>query len=220
MKVIKTTDKKEERSLIAIGEVLKELPKKLGNFFSANRRRTLIICCSVLLIGAAIFLNWKLFGEESASKNYAAGEKDDDGKTVDNETDDDTKDVDENNGESYFALAVIDRQKSRDEAIEVLQTVIDSSDAAEEEKEQAIASIAKIAADIESEANIETLIKAKGFENCIAVINEDGAKIIVETTQTLLPNQLAQIQEIVYDESGVVPENIKIIEKTVITSES
>lgn len=200
MKIIKTTDiGQEERSIIPISEKLREVPKKVSKFFSANGKKTLIVICSVLLIGAAIYLNWMLFGP--TGKDY----------TPPNNNDGNTGGKDEDQL-SYFALAVLDRQRARDEAIEVLQQVVDSSDADSEEKSNAIASIARIAADIEAESNIETLIKAKGFEQCIAVIGNGNATVIVEA-DGLMANQLAQIKEIVYLESGVHPLNIKIIEK-------
>lgn len=201
MKIIKTTDLgHEERSIVPIGEKLREMPKKVGKFFSANGKKTLIIFCSILLIGAAIYLNWMLFG--SNGKDYTPpGNNTGNDNTGDNEE-----------PLSYFALAMLDRQRARDEAIEVLQQVVDSSDADSEEKSNAIASIARIAADIEAEANIETLIKAKGFTQCIAVINNGNATVIVEA-DGLMPNQLVQIKEIVYEQAGISPMNIKIIEK-------
>ena len=79
-------------------------------------------------------------------------------------------------------------------------------------KEQALADIATIAATIETEANIESLIKAKGFEECVAVINGDKANIIVKS-DGLKPNELSQILEIVYLQADILPANVTISEK-------
>ena len=70
----------------------------------------------------------------------------------------------------------------------------------------------KIAEDIECESRIETLVKAKGFEECIAVINDGTATVIVKTDD-LLASEVAQINEIVYEQSGILPTGLKIIEK-------
>ena len=113
---------------------------------------------------------------------------------------------------NYFAASQIERQRARDEAIEVLQGVVDDADSLESAKEQALADIAAIAATIEKEANIESLIKAKGFEECVAVINGDKANIIVKS-EGLQPNQLSQILEIVYLQADILPENVTIAEK-------
>lgn len=55
------------------------------------------------------------------------------------------------------------------------------------------------------------MIKSKGFEECVAVISEGGASVVVKSSG-LLENEIAQIQEIVYDTAGILPANLKIIE--------
>ena len=115
---------------------------------------------------------------------------------------------------NYFESMQLSRRQARDEAMEVLKSVADSATAVEEMKSDALDSIAQIARDIECEANIETLILAKGFAQCIAVVNGDAASIIVKT-DGLLPSEIAQISEIVYEQAGILPTNLKIIEKDV-----
>ena len=96
--------------------------------------------------------------------------------------------------------------------MQVLQQVVDSTDAMEDVKSEAYTSINTIAAEIECESNIEQLVLAKGFEQCLAVVNENSASVIVKS-DGLLANEVAQIKEIVYEQSGVLPKDIKIIEK-------
>ena len=88
----------------------------------------------------------------------------------------------------------------------------EDANATEEAKAEARAMLAKIASDIQNEANIETLVKAKGFEECIAVISEDSVSIIVKAEQ-LQAAQAAQIFSIAYETTGINPENISIINK-------
>lgn len=113
---------------------------------------------------------------------------------------------------SYFSDAILNRTKARDEAISVLQTIVDSGDALADTKEQALSDIAKIVEEMTIEANIEALIKAKGFSECVAVISGDKANVIVKT-EGLLENEVAQIAEIVYSEAGIIPSNITLVEK-------
>jgi len=61
------------------------------------------------------------------------------------------------------------------------------------------------------EANIENLIKSKGFEECIAVISGESANIIVQS-DGLMANELAQIMEIVYLQANILPKNVRISE--------
>lgn len=106
---------------------------------------------------------------------------------------------------------VLSRTQARDEAIEVLNGVINSESAVAEVKNEAQAEINKIAKDVENEANIETLVKSKGFEACVAVISGDSANIIVKS-DGITPAQISQISEIVYEQAGIIPANLKIIE--------
>ena len=65
---------------------------------------------------------------------------------------------------------------------------------------------------MESEANIESLVRSKGFEQCVAVVNGGKCSVIVES-DGLLQSEVAQISEIVWEQAGIAPENLKIIEK-------
>ncbi len=114
--------------------------------------------------------------------------------------------------DSYFSDAMTNREKARDEAIAVLQTIVDSGDALADTKEQALADIAKIVEEMTMEANIEALIKAKGFSECVTVISGDKANVIVKSNG-LLETEVAQIAEIVYSEAGITPANITLVEK-------
>ena len=73
--------------------------------------------------------------------------------------------------------------------------------------------ISKIALAIQNEANIETLVSAKGFEECIAVISGDSVSVIVKQNDPLVASQVAQIYEIVYNETGILPANVNVIQK-------
>lgn len=173
--------------------------------------RNLVIALSVLLIGAAVYVNWAIFGgnkaDTDANANVGTGGN---SAIVGNGTNVGGTDVNENT--DYFAASQIERQRARDEAIEVLQGVVDDATSLDAAKEQALADIAAIAANIEVEANIESLIKAKGFEECVAVISGDKANIVVKS-EGLKPNQLSQILEIVYLQADIVPANVTISEK-------
>ena len=170
------------------------------SIFSKIGRRNLLIICAVLLIGGAVVLNYYLFQSDDKVDDGGAG------MTDATPTGDTTPTTD-----TYFASALLSRDQARDEALAVLQTVLENEDALEETKTQALSDISRIALEIEKEANIESLIRARGFEDCIAVLSGDSASIIVKSESELLRNHVAQISEIVYEQSGVLPANIKII---------
>ena len=193
-----------------------------GKGFLANfGRRQLIIVGTVLLIGAAVAVNWLMFsgegeggydGYQSASdlitSHGSADEKNNLSAGQEGAEGDEVTDV----SDSYFASTQVSRQRARDEAIEVLQGVIDNEKSDDATKAQALADISQIARDMEAEANIETLIKSKGFEQCVAVINGDAASIVVKS-DGLIASQISQINEIVYEQAGIAPVKITIIQK-------
>ena len=114
--------------------------------------------------------------------------------------------------DTYFSNVQLNRQRSRDEALEVLQGVVDNDSSTETAKNEALAEINKLAKVMETEANIETLIIAKGFEECVAVISDEGASIVVKS-EGLQAAQISQINEIVYEQAGISPTDIKIIQR-------
>ena len=185
---------------------IQKKPGKIKAFFKKIGVRNLVVICAVLLIGGAVGINYILYS--APDTNEPAGDVDID---LGDTNIQDTLDKDENTSD-YFAQTVFSRQQARDEALEVLQAVATNSSALPEAVDAALADIAQIAKDIDSESKIETLVKAKGFEECIAVISENSATVIVKT-DGLLASEVAQINEIVYEQSGILPTGLKIIEK-------
>lgn len=168
-------------------------------------RRSVIITCAVLLIAAAVVLNFVLFGDKWLGGNTTEAGTDTAQPTETVETPADSAD-------GYFSATQVSRQRARDEAIEVLQGVVDSDSADEATKTGALMEISALAAAMEAEANIETLVTAKGFAQCVAVINGDSCSVVV-SADTLQPSQIAQINEIVYEQAGIRPVNVHIITK-------
>lgn len=121
-------------------------------------------------------------------------------------------DIDDSSSDRYFSAASLNREKSRDEALETLQVVVDSAEELPETRDRALSEIMQIATAIETEATVEEMIKAKGFEDCVAIISGDNINVIVKS-EGLLTSEVAQITDIVKSETGFGPENIRIVEK-------
>jgi stage III sporulation protein AH len=172
-------------------------------FFAKIGKRNYLIIAAVLLIGVAVYLNYVWFFNPTGNIGYGDNNM---GDQYSDQTDAGTQ-----KEESYFTSAQLSREKARDEALEVLQTVVNSEDALQETKDAALSDISRIALEIEKEANIEQLVRARGFEECIAVISGDSASVIVRSDAELLGSHVAQISEIVYEQAGILPTNLKIL---------
>lgn len=179
-----------------------------------ENKRHLAAAASVLVIGFAVYLNWAMSDTQGAVVDGAVsqGYTDPVSEGMNGLTDGVLSSPDEEAGDDYFAVSQINRQRARDEAIAVLQDVVEGAVHLDDVQSDALAQISQIASDIENEAAIESLIKGKGFSDCVAVISGENVNVIVRSS-ALLPNEIAQIQEIVYETAGILPANVKIIEK-------
>ena len=180
--------------------------------------KPVIIAACVAVVGLSVYADWNFNrqkNEDAAGYIYNSSVSGEKVKILGEATfvgaQNDDYVYDEADG--YFVSAALDRQRTRDESLELLQTIVDSSESMPDAKNKALSDMALIASAIESESNIETLVKAKGFEDCIAVISGDDVNVIVKTSG-LLTYEVAQIREIVMNELSIPAENIKIIEKT------
>ena len=182
--------------------------EKIKKFFSQKSTRSVIVIVAVLLIGLAVYLNYRWFYDPIESLGFGDNNMEDTlggSQQTGGETDGDEVN-------DYFTSTALIRQQSRDEAIDVLMLITENEEASEEAKAEAAEKISKIAVDIQNEANIESLVKAKGFEDCVAVI-ADGSVSVVVRADSLQAKYSAQIYTIVYETTGISPENVSIINK-------
>ena len=182
--------------------------EKIKKFFASKAARSAVLVVAVLLIGLAVYLNYRWFYDPLESLGY--GDNNMENGYSDSETT--GADTSTDSANNYFTATALSREQSRDEAIDVLTLVTESTEATAEAKAEAAAKISKIAVDIQNEMNIETLVKAKGFEECVAIISDDAVSVIVKA-DSLQANEAAQILAIVYDTTGINPENVSIISK-------
>ena len=181
--------------------------EKFKKFFASKTAKSAVLVVAVLLIGLAVYLNYRWFYDPLGSLGYG------DNNMENGYTDSEATGADTSAGaNNYFTATALSREQSRDEAIDVLTLVTENAEASEAAKAEAAAKISKIAVDIQNEMNIETLVKAKGFEECVAIISDDAVSVIVRA-DSLLANEAAQILAIVYDTTGIDPQNVSIISK-------
>lgn len=168
-------------------------------------KKQIVLASLVLILGIAIYLNWQfansdqsltvtdvLNGDTSSQTNYGEAE------LVDSTTDSD-----------YFEKARLEKQKTRDEATETISQLLEKTDLSSEERTTATNEVMSIAKLMESETAIENKVKAKGFEDCIAYLDNEKADVVVKVTD-MTAAQAAQIKDIIMGETTVDPSNITI----------
>lgn len=190
-----------------------------------NQKMTLLTL--VVALGVAVYLNWEYakstdlaLDAAEANAPVATGVVTD-ALAVDGEVETGNKNygeaqlvsVGEPTGEEFFEQARLTRTKSRDEALDTLQKSLKNAKLSDEEKEKLTAELTATIDHITAESDIENLVKAKGFVDCVAFIDGDAVDVTVMTTSDgLTKEEVAQIRDIVLSKCRVTAQNITIVE--------
>ncbi len=176
--------------------------KTSGKKFFAKKQ--VVTSLLVLMLAAAIYINWRYadpnggFTSNSTSSNPKTGQA----EFV--ATDKVTIDTD------YFEKARKEREKAYADAISEFEEIEKSAKAGDEEKAKAYKAHIELVERQSKQSDIESLIKAKGFSECVVVLSEGNASIVVYAKE-LSNSEILQIQDIVTSNYEVDLENIKII---------
>jgi stage III sporulation protein AH len=182
-------------------------------------KRNAVILMVVLFVGAAAYLNWS-YGQTDTAQDGA--EAADVPEYTEPETEGAASDeglyyaeagTDDTATPEYFSTVRITRQQARDSAVETLSAVNSAEGASREVLDAALEKISQIAADSQKEAELEALIMAKGFGDCVVFVSDDGVKVTVPAPQSgLTGSEVAKITDVVTAETGRPAADLKIIE--------
>ncbi len=112
----------------------------------------------------------------------------------------------------YFAKARYERDCARSEAVEMLMVAAVSKDGNAESVGLNNQKIEQYAKSAENETAIENMVKSKGYDDCVAFVDDAGVRVIVKAEQ-LDSVGVAKIKDIIVDQTGAKPTEIKISSK-------
>lgn len=113
----------------------------------------------------------------------------------------------------YFEQARLTRSKTRDEALDKLQKSLKNASLTDEEKKVLTGTLTDTIASITAESDIENLVKAKGFADCVAFLDGEKVNVAVKTGGPALDGKaVAQIRDIVLSKVKTAAQNITIVE--------
>ena len=113
----------------------------------------------------------------------------------------------------YFDEARLTRQISRDEALELLQTAATAETASQETIDSAMDAIAAMASCSMQESQIENLLIAKDFSDCVVYIGNDAVTVAVPApSEGLSEEEVARITDIICNETEYEAAQLSIIE--------
>ena len=170
------------------------------------KRRQLILAILVVALGAAVFVNWYYTGNNSLQTNEETTQP----QYVQNLGE--AKYVNaEGSTADYFSTAKLNRKKSKDEALEKLNKSLNAAQPGSEEAKAISDSINALTSRVKTESDVETLISAKVAGECVVVLNDDSAQVIVK--KGCLNSETAlQIMDIVTTNTKLSAEKVKISE--------
>ena len=173
-------------------------------------KRSVVAAAVLLLVGAAVYLNWryadgvaessKILGQSTLVSSQEDGAQEEEAQeTVPPE-------------EDYFATARLSRKQARDNAISMLQEAEADADAEQSVLNEASQTLQVLAAYTVAESQIESLVTAKGYRDCVAFMGDDSISVVVSDTDGLDATDVARIKDIVINETDYTAGQIKIME--------
>ena len=182
-------------------------------------KRNVIVGAVLMLVCAGIYLNWR-YGDGRAEDLVSTLNEEkllDEASLVMSTQEQPAQAVAQQDAaqlsqDDYFAKMLLSRQESRDGAVQLLQETI--SYAGEDEDISASASkLDQIVSTALSEAQIESLIIAKGYSDCVAYMTDEGISVAVAAAgEGLTDADVALLTDIITSQSGYELPQIRIIE--------
>ena len=201
---------------------MKQLSAKLK-----SRGATAVVL--TLALGAAVYLNWSfsreappslvvsdtageavetsaqaaepqmMSAEENANKNYGEAQ---------------LVSVNKDSGTEFFESARLTRSKARDEALDTLKKSLKDTKLTSEEKEQLTTQLSDRISNITLETKLETLIKSKGFTDCVVNLEGSKANVTVMTeSDALNAEEVTRIRDALLSQcKGLTAQDITIVE--------
>ena len=182
-------------------------------------KKNMVAAAVLVTVCAGIYVNW-LYTEENAAASLA--------DTLDAEKvmSDETLILSEDmaaiaGGDSvnttatdYFAAVRLSRQQARDNAVNLLQDAMAYSTAEEGTKDvESAMELEEIVQTALNEAEIESLIIAKGYSDCVAYMSPEGISVAVASPEGgLQQDDVAVIADIVMNQSVYTLDDIRVVE--------
>ena len=179
-------------------------------------KKILVAAAVLVTVCSGIYLNW-LYTEDAATANLT--DTLDAEKVMGEDTLVLSEDMaalaagedPETTAEDYFAAVRLSRQEARDNALNLLQEAMAYSE--ESKAQESALELEQIVQTALSEAQIESLVIAKGYTDCVAYMTNEGISVAVSAPEGGLQQaDVAVIADIVLTQSDYTMSDIRIVE--------
>lgn len=179
-----------------------------------NWKKNLLATAVLVTVCGGIYLNWRFTSDKSTKdlENTLDAQK---VMSEDLLVMSDTSDIiggsEVSTSTDYFAAVRLSRQQARDSAVSLLQEAM-----AYAEDPEASASSNQLDNIVQTalcEAQIESLVIAKGYSDCVAYMSDGGISVAVASPEGgLKETDVALIADIVMTQSEIGMEKIRVVE--------
>ena len=189
-------------------ERVKREKKGVTTVLKRQWKRNAVVLAVLVLVGTSVYLNWR-YADNVAETGKILGQA-----TLVNQNDEAITETDNAaaEGNSYFDTARLSRQQARDSAISMLQEAEMDENATEDVLNEASRTLQVLASYTVAEAQIESLVTAKGYEDCVVFMGEDSCSVVVADPDGIDSTDAARIKDIVISETSYTAAQIKIME--------
>ena len=174
------------------------------------QKKYVIAAALILALGAAVYVNWqftsspgtsvKELGAASYVNATAAATKDEAKQTA----------AVSQEQQSFFAAERTKRQSTQDKVLDEAKEIFNLDSAEESEISEAQKNVEKLLKSFTIQDSIESIIKAKGFSDCLCTISDEGVSIIVPDSE-LNDTSVLVIDDAVVSHYDVSYDNISVI---------
>lgn len=176
-----------------------------------NWKKNMLAAAVLLVVCAGIYMNWMYSNAENVAD---LTDKLDSDKVMSDDSlmleVDGVTGGEENTVTDYFAAVRLSRQKARDSAVQLLQEAMSYTDGTDTTSAQQLEEIIQMAL---SEAQIESLIIAKGYADCVAYMSEEGISVAVASPEGgIKDTDIALIADIVLSQTDLTLADVRVVE--------
>ena len=177
------------------------------------QKKYVVLAALVLALGTAVYINWQFAGSNSAVTSKELGAASYVNATVSSQSTGDeavqtsalSKDQ-----KNYFATERTKRQNTQDKIIDEANKVFDLEGVTDDAKSEAQKNVEKLLKTFTIQDSIESIVKAKGFSECLCFISDEGVTVIVpdtelnDTSSLLIGDAVTSHYEVDFDDISIV----------------
>ena len=184
---------------------------KVGHVMKFQKKH-IISAALVLALGAAVYVNWQCGSSAAKAKPKELGAASYVNADVSNATADQSVQTSSlsDSQEKFFAAERVKRQSAQDKVLDEAKKVFDLENAADEDKSEAQKNVESLLKSYTVQDSIESIVRAKGFSDCLCYISDEGVTVIVpneqlnDTSALVIDDAVASHYKVDYDKISIV----------------